>query len=84
MKRLMYFAAALALLACLGCTNMNKTQQGALSGAAIGAGAGAAIGAISGGNIGVGAGIGGILGGMAGGIIGNEQDRRDHYYRYGY
>jgi len=84
MKRLILLAAVVAMLACLGCTNMNKTQQGALSGAVIGAGAGAAISAIAGGNVGVGAGIGGILGGMAGGIIGNEQDRRDHYYRYGY
>jgi osmotically inducible lipoprotein OsmB len=84
MKRLMIVAAAVALFACLGCTNMNKTQQGALSGALIGAGAGAAISAIAGGNVGIGAGIGGALGAMAGGIIGNEQDRQDHYYRYGY
>lgn len=78
-KRLILAMAGLALVAGLGCTNMTKTQQGALSGAVIGAGTGAAISAIAGGNAGIGAGIGGALGGLAGGIIGHEQERRSHY-----
>lgn len=41
------------------CTNMNKTEQGAVSGGAIGAGVGAAAGAITGGDPATGAAIGG-------------------------
>jgi osmotically inducible lipoprotein OsmB len=74
MKRLTTFVAVLALVGGLGCTNMSKTQQGALSGAVIGAGAGAAISALAGGNAGIGAGIGGALGGIAGGLIGHSQE----------
>jgi len=73
---------AMALVASAACTNMNRTQQGALSGAAIGAGAGLGISAITGGSLGAGALIGGALGGIAGGIYGQEQDRRAHYYGY--
>lgn len=62
-----------------GCTNMTKTEQGALSGAVIGAGAGAGISAISGGNAGVGALVGGAIGGIAGGLYGHQQER-DYYY----
>lgn len=78
MKKLSLLAAAVMLVGALGCTNMTKTQQGALSGAAIGAGAGAAISAIAGGNAGIGAGLGGALGGIAGGLIGHEQEKRGY------
>ena len=45
MKKLNLLIAAVMLVGALGCTNMTKTQQGALSGAVIGAGAGAIGGA---------------------------------------
>lgn len=65
------------LVLCLGfsaCTQMTKTQQGALSGGAIGAGAGLGISALTGGSLGVGALIGGGLGAVAGGLYGNQED----------
>ena len=65
-----------SLLVGAGCTNMSKTQQGALSGGVIGAGAGAGIAAIAGGYVGVGAAVGGALGALAGGIYGNEQEKK--------
>ena len=52
----------------VGCTNMNRTQQGALSGAAGGALLGAGISAIAGGSGTTGALIGGGLGALALGI----------------
>ena len=64
------------LVLCLGfsaCTQMTKTQQGALSGGAIGAGAGLGISALTGGSLGVGALIGGGLGAVAGGLYGNQK-----------
>jgi osmotically inducible lipoprotein OsmB len=66
---------SLALAAGLvaGCTNMNREQQGTLSGAAIGAAGGAAIGLISGGNVGVGA----LVGGAAGAVVGNLKAKGD-------
>ncbi len=69
---------ALTLLFGGACTNMTKTQQGALSGGAIGAGAGAGIAAISGGYVGVGAAVGGALGALAGGLYGNQQEKKSH------
>jgi len=68
---------ALALVAGgIGCANMNKTQQGALSGAALGAVAGAGIAAIAGGYAGWGALAGAGAGALAGGILGNEAAKR--------
>lgn len=55
-----------------GCTNMNTTQQGALSGGAGGAILGAGIGALAGGPV-AGAAIGGAAGLIAGGIYGHSQ-----------
>lgn len=72
------FTAALLVL-CLGfsaCTQMTKTQQGALSGGAIGAGAGLGISALTGGSLGVGALIGGGLGAVAGGLYGNQESNK--------
>ncbi|WP_295638992.1 YMGG-like glycine zipper-containing protein [uncultured Mailhella sp.] len=73
-------AVAVTLCAALsfgaaGCTSMNRTQQGALSGTAVGALAGAGISAIAGGSGTMGALIGGGLGAIAGGIYGHEKDR---------
>ena len=57
----------------VGCTNMNRTQQGALSGAAGGALLGAGISAIAGGSGTTGALIGGGLGALAGGLYGHTK-----------
>ncbi len=57
----------------VGCTNMNRTQQGALSGAAGGALLGAGLSAITGGSGTTGALIGGGLGALAGGIYGHSR-----------
>ena len=75
MKRAMIIGVlALALTTGgVGCTNMNKTQQGTLSGAALGAAAGAGIAAIAGGYAGWGALAGAGVGALAGGIIGHQQ-----------
>ena len=73
-SRMMAITLATALLLSTGaCTNMNKTQQGALSGGAGGVLVGAGISALTGGSWGMGAAIGGALGGVAGGIYGHNQ-----------
>ena len=75
--RIVTMALLLALLIPAGaCTNMNKTQQGALSGLAIGAVGGAGISALAGGSAGVGAVIGGVLGGVGGGIYGHNESKK--------
>lgn len=71
MQKLLPSLMILMLLSAIACTNMSRTQQGALSGGAIGAGAGLGISAVTGGSLGTGALIGGALGGVAGGIYGN-------------
>ena len=68
MKRLSAILLVGALVfGTVGCTNMNKTQQGLLSGAAGGAILGAGLGALTG------ALIGGGLGALAGGIYGHSK-----------
>lgn len=80
MKRIFAICALAAILMCGGgCTNMNRTQQGAASGAALGALGGAGIAAISGGAAGWGALAGAGVGALAGGIVGHDQDRRWRY-----
>ena len=59
-----------AFLMTAGCSNLNKTEEGALSGGAIGAGVGAAAGAITGGSATTGAVVGGAVGAAAGGYKG--------------
>ena len=81
MKRFAVGGIALMLCGVLlfgsaGCTSMNRTQQGALSGAGVGALAGAGISAIAGGSGTMGALIGGGLGALAGGIYGHEREHR--------
>lgn len=63
------------LMGSLGCTNMNKTQQGTLSGAALGALAGGGISAIAGGSGTIGALVGGGVGALAGGLYGNSKSK---------
>ena len=74
MKRLSAILLIGALvLGTVGCTNMNRTQQGTLSGAAGGALVGAGISAITGGSGTTGALIGGGLGAIAGGLYGHSK-----------
>ena len=70
------FAGALIAGSCLGCSNMNNTQKGAVVGTA----GGAALGAIVGkqlGSTGAGAAIGAITGLAAGGLIGDAEDDKE-------
>lgn len=77
MKRILAaLLLALVLAFGAGCTNMNATQQGVVSGGALGALGGAGIAAISGGSAGWGALAGAGAGALAGGIIGNQQEQR--------
>lgn len=75
MKKTITFMLALAVLTS-SCTNMNRTQQGALSGAAIGAAAGVGMSYLTGGRFVAGALIGGTLGALGGGIYGHEQEKK--------
>ncbi len=75
-KTILVGVLMLALSGGVSCTNMNKTQQGAVSGMALGGLAGAGIAAIAGGYAGWGALAGAAAGGLAGGIIGHEQSKR--------
>jgi osmotically inducible lipoprotein OsmB len=61
-------ATVLLILSLTACTNMNRTQQRALSGGALGAAGGAAIGAIAGGSPLTGALIGGAGGAAVGAL----------------
>ncbi len=75
MKSILLTLLLVLTLGFSACTNMTKTQQGALSGGAIGAGAGLGISALTGGSLGVGALIGGGLGAVAGGLYGNQKNK---------
>jgi hypothetical protein len=66
MKTAFMMMATVAALSLGACTNMNNTQQRALSGAAIGAGAGAVGTAVTGGCVSCGAVVGGAVGAGAG------------------
>jgi hypothetical protein len=76
MQKILVSALLALTLAFSACTNMTRTQQGALSGGAIGAGAGLGISALTGGSLGIGALLGGGLGAVAGGLYGNEKSKR--------
>ena len=64
---------SICLFGSIACTNMNKTQQGAVSGGAVGALAGAGISAIAGGSGTIGALVGAGAGSIAGGVIGYQE-----------
>jgi hypothetical protein len=70
------FAGALIVGSCLGCSNMNNTQKGAVVGTAGGAGLGAIIGKQLG-NTGAGAAIGAVAGLAGGSLIGNAEDNKE-------
>lgn len=66
-----------------GCSDMNNTQQRALTGTGIGAAGGAVLGAI-GGNAGLGA-LVGAGAGLAGGLLYNNVKKNEHAaYNRGY
>jgi len=73
MKRMLLTSFLVVCLGFSACTNMSKTQQGALSGGAICAGANLGISALTGGGLGMGAVLGGGLGAVAGGLYGNQK-----------
>ena len=74
MQRTCYLMLFVLLLTFPACTNMSRTQQGAVSGGVVGAGAGLGISALTGGSLGVGALVGGGLGAVAGGLYGNQKE----------
>jgi hypothetical protein len=71
MRKIKYLilVASIAALPLAGCTNMSKSQQGALSGGALGAGAGLGIAALSGGNLWVGTAVGAGAGALTGYLV---------------
>ncbi len=73
-KILLVSMLVLALAGAGGCTNMNNTSQGAMSGAVLGGAAGLGIAAISGGALGWGTLAGAGAGALAGAIVGNQRD----------
>ena len=68
-------ALATASMVTVGCSQMTKTQKGAVIGSVAGGGIGAMIGKKAG-NTAVGAVIGGAIGGVAGAYIGKRMDRQ--------
>ncbi len=71
-----FIAGSILLATCVGCSNMNNTQKGAVVGTAGGAGLGAIIGKQLG-NTGAGAAIGAVTGLAAGALIGNSEDVKE-------
>lgn len=65
-----------SLAMCSGCSHMNHTERGAVTGGVGGAAAGALIGAATG-RPGVGAAVGGVLGTGVGAAVGNGIDRAE-------
>jgi osmotically inducible lipoprotein OsmB len=70
------FAAGLGVVALVGCSGMNNTQQRTLSGAAIGTGIGAGAAAMTGGCVTCGAAIGAGAGAVGGYIY--DQNQKNH------
>ena len=64
------------LLASCGCSTMNNTERGAVTGGVLGGLAGTVIGGISG-HPGAGAAIGAAAGAGVGALAGNEEDRQE-------
>ena len=76
-KLILVMALVLGIMgSTVACTNMNKTQQGALSGGALGALGGAGIAAIAGGSGTIGALVGAGAGAIAGGVIGYKEEHK--------
>jgi hypothetical protein len=66
----------ITLLTTCGCSSMNHTERGALTGGVLGGAAGTVLGGIAG-RPGVGAAIGAGSGAILGGLVGNEEDRAE-------
>jgi hypothetical protein len=66
----------LALITVTGCSSMNHTERGAITGGAVGGILGTGIGAATG-HPGIGAAIGAGTGALAGGLIGKHEDRAE-------
>jgi hypothetical protein len=64
------------LAATCGCSSMNHTERGALTGGVLGGAGGAVIGGLAG-HPGAGAAIGAGSGALLGGLIGNHEDRAE-------
>ena len=77
MRQILIASLLILSLGFSACTNMSRTQQGALSGGALGAGAGLGIAALTGGGLLIGSLLGGGLGAVAGGLYGNQQEGQD-------
>ena len=75
MKKTTLWLGALLLASC-GCSTMNNTERGAVTGGVLGGLAGTVIGGMSG-HPGAGAAIGAGSGALLGGLVGNEEDRQD-------
>jgi outer membrane protein OmpA-like peptidoglycan-associated protein len=77
MKKLAVYCVALSVVSMLAasCSNMTRTQKGAVIGTAAGGTVGAIIGKKAG-NTAVGAIIGGAIGGAAGALIGRNMDKQ--------
>jgi hypothetical protein len=76
MRGIVWGTLAGVIVATTGCSTMNNTERGVLTGGAIGAGLGTAIGSLAG-DAGTGAVVGGLLGGGLGGIAGNDKDQAE-------
>ena len=74
MQKIFITSLLIVSLSFSACTNMSRTQQGALTGGAVGAGAGLGIAALTGGGLLFGSLLGGGLGAVAGGLYGNQQE----------
>jgi len=74
MKKIAAALAIIALLGASGCTNMNNTQQGAVTGGAIGGAVGIAATAIAGTSVLTGALVGAAVGGAAGAYTGCQKE----------
>ena len=75
MKKSILWINALLLASC-GCSSMNHTERGAVTGGVLGGLAGTVIGGMSG-HPGAGAAIGAAAGAGVGALAGNEEDRHD-------
>lgn len=74
MRKMIISILIVSVLGAVGCTNMSRTQQGAVSGGAVGAAAGAGISLLTGGGLLTGALLGGALGAVGGGIYGDSKE----------
>ncbi len=75
MKKLLVGISGLLVFS-TGCSSMNNTERGAVTGGVLGGLAGTVIGGVTG-HPGAGAAIGAGSGALLGGLVGNEEDRHE-------